>query len=105
MLLCVLLGMLAGTSLGGVCYNASYLTSASVTITDGPGPYIENRLCEYTLSAPPGMFGVLEFSEASFECGWDTISVQDGATRNAPLLAAISSLTLDSVRNPHVALS
>ncbi|XP_066023971.1 multiple epidermal growth factor-like domains protein 8 [Pocillopora verrucosa] len=67
------------------------LTDLRGTITDGPGNYPENKLCEWLIKAPrPNVSITLKFIEFGTECSYDYLFIHDGDFYLSPLIGSIS---------------
>ncbi|XP_022797777.1 multiple epidermal growth factor-like domains protein 8 [Stylophora pistillata] len=67
------------------------LTDLQGTITDGPGGYPDNKLCEWLIKAPrPNVSITLKFLDFGTECSYDYLFIHDGDSYLSPLIGSIS---------------
>ncbi|MBI2969081.1 MAG: Ig-like domain-containing protein [Bacteroidetes bacterium] len=74
------------------CSGTDTLTASSGTIVDGSGinDYLENSDCKWLIQPAGATSITLTITQLNTENGYDLISVYDGNTVNAPLLAYFS---------------
>jgi hypothetical protein len=70
--------------------------SNGVALTDGPGAYLDNTACVWTITAPAGFVVRFVFSMIDLESGYDLVRLYDGPSISSPLITTLSGNTIPS---------